>query len=75
MHSRSPAYGGGKAKEKINRVPSAPQMVLNLPEGHEGSEHVLSFEIGQQEGGFYSARTHRHTEPPSRALVHRLYYV
>ena len=25
--------------------------------GHENSEYVLGFEIGQQEGGFYSRRT------------------
>ena len=51
-------------------------MVLRLPQGHEGSEYVLSFEIGQREGGFYSTRTDtptdRHTEPPSSALVYRL---
>ena len=32
-------------------------MVFKLPQGHEDSEYVLSFEIGQREGGFYSART------------------
>ena len=31
-------------------------MVLKLPQDHEGSEYVFSFEIGQREGGFYSAR-------------------
>ena len=30
---------------------------LKLPQGHEDSEYVLSFEIGQREGGFYSGRT------------------
>ena len=43
--------------------------------GYEGSEYVLSFEIGQREGGFYSARINRRTdrrkEPPSTALVYR----
>ena len=32
-------------------------MVLKLPQGHEDSEYVLSFEIGQRESGFYSERT------------------
>ena len=47
-------------------APTAIQMVLNFPQGHEDSEYVLSFEMGQREGGFYSARTdrqiHRHTQ-------------
>ena len=42
--------------------PSMPQMVLKLLLCHEDSEYVLSFEIGQREGGFYSAQTDRHTE-------------
>ena len=29
----------------------APQIVSILPQGHEESEYVLSFEIGQWEGG------------------------
>ena len=37
-------------------VPAAP-IVLKLPQGHEDSEYVLSFEIGQRESGFYSERT------------------
>ena len=45
-------------------------MVLRLPQGHEGSEYVLSFEIGQQVGGFCSARTDRRIEPPSTALLY-----
>ena len=32
----------------------------NLPQGHEDSDYVLSFEIRQREGGFDSARTDRH---------------
>ena len=32
-------------------------MVLMLSQGHEDSEYVLSLEIGQREGGFYSGRT------------------
>ena len=36
-------------------------MVLNLPQGHEDSEYELSFEIGQREGGFYTARTDTQT--------------
>ena len=46
-------------------------MVLKHPQGHKGSEYVLSFEIGQREGGFYSARTDRRTDTPSTALVYR----
>ena len=34
-------------KNKIVALP-APQMVLALPQGHEDSEYVLSFEIGQR---------------------------
>ena len=52
-------------------APMAPRMVLKLPQGHEDSEYVLSFEIGQREGGFYSGRIDRHTEPPSTVLVYR----
>ena len=44
-------------KWKILRPPTAPRMVLKLPQGHEDSEYVLSFEIGRREDGFYSART------------------
>ena len=36
---------------------------------HEGSGYVLSFEIGQLKGGFYSTRTESYT--PSSALVYR----
>ena len=52
-----------------------PQMVLKLPQGHEDSEYVFSFEIEQRERGFYSERTdrqnHRVTEPSSTVLVYR----
>ena len=38
-------------------------MVLTFQQGHEGSEYVLRFEIGQREDGFNSTRadgqTHR----------------
>ena len=44
-------------------------MVLKLPQGHEGSKYVLSFEIGQREGGFYSEQTDTRTDTPSSALV------
>ena len=49
-------------------------MVLMFPRGHEVSECVLSFEIGQREGGFYfySERTDTHAGTPSTALVYRL---
>ena len=57
------AFGGGRKtlKNKIGVSP-APQIVLRLPQSHENSEYVLSFEIGQREGGFYSARTDRQTD-------------
>ena len=42
--------------------PILTHMVLKLPQGCDASEYVLSFEIGQREGGFYSARTDRHTQ-------------
>ena len=48
-------------KKKQFGAPMAPQMVLKLPQSHEDSEHVLSFEIGQREGGFCKTRT----DPPS----------
>ena len=35
-------------------APPVPQMVCHLPLGHEGSEYVLSFEIGQREDSFYA---------------------
>ena len=50
-------------------------MVLKLPQGHEDSEYVLSFEIGQREGSFYSERTDTQTEPPSTVLVYRYTYI
>ena len=43
-------------------------MVLILPQDHEDSEYVLSFEIGQREIGFYSERI---TEPSIIVLVYR----
>ena len=32
-------------------------MVLNLPQGHEDSECMLTFEIEEWDGGFYTVRT------------------
>jgi len=52
-------------------APAAPRMVLLLPQGHEDSECVLSFEIGQREGGFYNRHIDRITEQPSTVLVYR----
>ena len=46
-------------------------MVLNLPQGHDDSEYVLRFEIGQRESDFYSARTDGQTHPISTVLVYR----
>ena len=45
-------------------------MVSKLRQGHEDSEYVLSFEIGQRDCGFYSARTDRITDTPSAVLVY-----
>ena len=49
------AFGDGKKIKGFVAAESA--MVLKLLQGHEDSECVLSFEIGQREGGFYSGRT------------------
>ena len=38
----------------------------------EGSEYMLSFEIGQREGGFYSARTHRITDEQTHRIMIRI---
>ena len=51
-------------------------MIVNdLSQGHEDSAYVLSFEIGEREGGFYSARTDTLTDrlidPASTVLVYR----
>ena len=49
-------------------------MVLDLPQGHEGFEYVLSFQIGQRKGGFYSAQTDtqtdRHTDVQNHRVTH-----
>ena len=44
-------------------VPAAPHSFIKIPQGHEDSEYVLSFEIGQQESGFYSERTESQSHP------------
>ena len=46
-------------------------MVFKLPRCHEGSEYVLSFEIGQREIGFYSAPTDGQTDTPSTKFEYR----
>ena len=46
----------GSVNKKIG-APAASQMVLITSTGHENSEYMLSFEIGQRERGFYSRRT------------------
>ena len=38
-----------------------PNGLKKHPQWHGGSKYVLSFEIGQWEGGFYSERTNTHT--------------
>ena len=50
-------------------------MVFKLPQGHESSACVLSFEIGQREGGVYSGKADGQTEPSSSALVYRYIYI
>ena len=61
-----PSMAVRKILTKNNGVPMALQMVLRLPQGHQDSEYVLGFPIGQREGGFYNVRTDtqmdRHTE-------------
>ena len=54
-------------------MPSAPKIVLKLPQGHESSKYVLSFEIGQQEGGFYSARTDTQTHQVAHLYIDIIY--
>ena len=44
----------GEPSAAVKKNIGASQMLLQLPQGHEDSEYVLSFEIGQREGGFYS---------------------
>ena len=45
-------------------------MVLKLPQGHEESDYVLSSEIRQREGGFYSARTDTQSESQNHPVSH-----
>ena len=67
LSSGSASFGAPNGPNKIFKhnffyAPILTQMVLKLPQGHEGSEYVLNFEIGQREGGFYSALTDRSTQ-------------
>ena len=66
---RAPLLGGAYDAHSFNK----------LPQGHEDSEFVLNFEIGQQESGFYSERTdrqtHRITEPSSTVLLYRYRFI
>ena len=64
----------GRGKKKKIGVPAAPQVVLSLPQGHEGSEYMLSFEIGQREGGFYSGRTDGQTDTQTDTQKHPVPY-
>ena len=45
-------------------------MVLYLPQGHESSEYVLSFEIEQREGGFYNERTDGQTDRQNHPVLY-----
>ena len=56
------AFGAPQAVSTTFKVPMAPQMISKLLQGREDSEYVLSFEIGQQECGLYSAQTDRATQ-------------
>ena len=51
-------------------APVLTQMVLKLPQGREGSEYGLIFEIGQGEGDFYSARTDRQLDGHTHPVAH-----
>ena len=44
-------------------------MVLVLPQGHEDSEYVLSFEIEQGESGFYGEQTDRQTDIQNQRTI------
>ena len=50
-------------------------MVLKLPQGHEGSEYVFRFEIGQREGGFFSARTDTQNHPVSHSNIDDIIFI
>ena len=62
------AFGGVFAPEKKNWC--ATGVNLKLPWGHEDSEYVLTSEIGQREGGFYSARTDTQTDTQNHLVAH-----
>ena len=49
-------------------------MVLKHPLCHGGSKYVLSFEIGQWEGGFYSGRTNTHRQTDTLGNYNVDYY-
>ena len=59
--SGSAPFGDGKKKNWF----------LKLPQGHEDSEYVFSFEIGQQEGLFYTARTDTQTDGQNHPVAHQ----
>ena len=52
-------------------APILTRMVLKLPLYHEGSEYVLSFEIGQRQVGFYSTQTDTQNYPVPHSNIHR----
>ena len=62
--ARGAAPGRAKVKNKWGTY-GAPNGFKKLPQGYEDSECVLSFEIGQQERGFYNGRTDRQTKSPT----------
>ena len=49
-------------------------MVLKLPQDHEDSEYVPSFEIEQREKGFYSGRTDVQTDRQTDGQSHPVRY-
>ena len=67
------ALGGGKIHGPIG-TPSLPKMVLNLPQGYDDSEYVLSFEIGQRESGFYRTQTDGRTDRKTDGQTHSVPY-
>ena len=61
-HLRTESLGRRGRSLGASWRPLASHTVLIFPQGHEDSEYVLSFEYGQQEGGFLAnEQTHRIT--------------
>ena len=63
------AFGGGKRNKQKYLGRLWCPLVLKLPQGHQDSEYVLSFEIGQRESDFCSERTDRITDKQNHANI------